>query len=325
MGSALSAAIALAAVVIAFVEAPFPAAPAPTPVSAVVVAAGDIACDPAYPDFNEGAGTGKGCHQKATSDLIGRIAPTAVLVLGDVQYVHGDAHNYDVSYDPTWGRYKAISHPTIGNHEGGEGGSNKSYFAYFGENAGDPALGYYSYDIGPWHMISLNSNCGGYSFNRSSDGCRAGSAQEDWLRRDLAAHPAMCTLAYFHVPRFASGSDHHSDARSDRTLTAIWEDLYAGGADVVLNGHAHEYERFAPLRPDGMVDPQRGIREFVVGTGGDDHHAFGAVVPGSEVRNNDSFGVLQLTLHPASYDWSFTDDGSAGATNRDSGTGTCHR
>jgi hypothetical protein len=213
----------------------------------------------------------------------------------------------------------------LGNHEGGEGGTNKSYFNYFGQHAGDPQKGYYSCDLGSWHLIALNSNCGIYSFNRSHDGCAKGSAQDDWLRNDLASHPATCTLAYFHVPRFSSGTDHHSDAASDRTLTTLWQDLYAAGVDVILNGHAHEYERFAPLNPDGQIDQTRGIREFVVGTGGDDHHRARAPVHGSELRNSNSFGVLKLTLRVSSYDYQFVNDGTAGATNNDNGTAQCHR
>ena len=222
-----------------------PAAAAPV----VIVAAGDIACDPAYPDFNTGTGTAVGCHEKATSDLVETIQPKAVLALGDIQYVHGTAANYAASYGPTWGRFKDITHPVLGNHEGGEGGTNTTYFDYFGQSAGDRTQGYYSFDLGAWHLIALNSNCGNYSFNHSHDECTAGSAQDTWLKNDLATHPAMCTLAYFHVPRFSSGTDHHSDATSDNTLTTLWDDLYSAGADVILNGHAHEYERFAPLDP----------------------------------------------------------------------------
>jgi len=295
------------------------------PPDVVVAAAGDIACDASYPDFNEGSGSATECHEKATSDVVMRIAPTAVLALGDIQYVNGSPEDYAVAYDPTWGRFKDITRPTIGNHEGGEGGSNKSYFGYFGAAAGDPSTGYYSFDLGAWHLVSLNSNCGEYGFNGSHGGCARGSPQERWLRADLAAHPTLCTLAYFHVPRFASGSDHHSGAATDTALTAIWEDLYAAGVDVVLNGHVHSYERFAPLRPDGTPDRDRGVREFVVGTGGDNHSRIGKPVQGSEVRNNDSFGVLRLTLRASSYDWAFVNDGSPGATNDDSGSSPCHR
>jgi len=291
----------------------------------VIVAAGDIACDPAYPNFNEGGGTAVGCHQKATSDLVAQIAPKAVLALGDIQYVHGTPSNYAASYDPTWGRFKNITYPVLGNHEGGEGGTNTAYFNYFGQNAGDRAKGYYSLDIEDWHVVALNSNCGAYRFNGSYDGCREGSAQEQWLKADLAAHPAQCVLAYFHVPRFSSGSDHHSDAGSDAALGPIWQDLYAAGVDIILNGHSHEYERFAPLDPAGRVDEARGIREFIVGTGGDDHHKPAGPVVGSEVRNSDSFGVLKLVLRSDSYDWQFVNDGSPGSINNDKGSGSCHR
>jgi acid phosphatase type 7 len=290
----------------------------------VIVAAGDIACDPAYPDFNTGIGTAVGCHEKATSDLVETIKPDAVLALGDIQYVHGTAANYAASYDPTWGRFKDITHPVLGNHEGGEGGTNTTYFDYFGQSAGDRTQGYYSFDLGAWHLIALNSNCGTYSFNHSHDDCAAGSAQDTWLKNDLATHPAMCTLTYFHVPRFSSGSDHRSDATSDNTLTTLWADLYSAGADVILNGHAHEYERFAPLTPAGQIDQARGIREFIVGTGGDDHHTAGAAVHGSEVRSSDSFGVLRLTLRSSSYDYQFVNDRTPGATNTDHGSAQCH-
>jgi hypothetical protein len=297
-----------------------PAAAAPV----IIVAAGDIACDPAYPDFNAGAGTAVGCHEQATSDLVGTIKPKVVLALGDIQYVHGTAANYAASYDPTWGRFKDITHPVLGNHEGGEGGTNTTYFDYFGQSAGDRTQGYYSFDLGAWHLIALNSNCGTYSFNHSHDECAAGSAQDTWLKNDLATHPAMCTLAYFHVPRFSSGTDHRSDAASDNTLTTLWDDLYSTGADVILNGHAHEYERFAPLTPAGQIDQAQGIREFIVGTGGDDHHTAGAAVHGSEVRSSDSFGVLRLTLRSSSYDYQFVNDGTPGATNTDHGSAQCH-
>ena len=289
----------------------------------VVVAAGDIACDPEYPNFRGGEGTARACHEKNTADVVGRIKPHDVLALGDIQYVHGTPSKYSQSYTPSWGRFKDITHPVLGNHEGGEGGTNKQYFAYFGAAAGDPHKGYYSFDIGSWHIIALNSNCGAYSFNKSHDDCQAGSAQERWLKADLASHPSMCSLAYFHVPRFTSDKLHHSDA-SNPTLAPIWTDLYTAGVDVVLNGHAHNYERFEPLTPQGTVDPQRGIREFVVGTGGDDHQRFGATVKGSLVRNNNSFGVLKLTLDKGSYEWQFVNDGSPGATLTDHGSSTCH-
>lgn len=320
------AALAVLAAAAALTACAGPAA-GPRPVVAretVVAAAGDIACDPTDPDFSGGHGTPTACHEKATSDTVIAMAPAAVLALGDLQYVHADPRYYQASYDPTWGRFKSITHAVIGNHEGGEGGSNKAYFAYFGAAAGDPKKGYYSVDIGGWHVIALNSNCGEYGFNGSHTGCAPGSPQDTWLQQDLAAHPGGCRMALFHVPRFASSADHHSTAASDQTLTTLWEDLYSAGVDVVLNGHAHVYERFAPLNPAGAVDEANGIREFVVGTGGDNHGDFAAVVPGSEYRDNTTFGVLELTLRPDSYTWDFVPDGTPGARAADSGTATCH-
>ena len=194
------------------------------------------------------------------SDRKGRarlIRPRAVLALGDIQYVHGTPSKYAASYAPTWGRFKNITHPVLGNHEGGEGGTNSQYFAYFGAQAGSPRKGYYSFNIGQWHVVALNSNCGPYSFNGSTKDCVAGSAQERWLKADLASHRVACTIAFFHVPRFTSGRLHRSDAASDHALTALWTDLYAAGVDVVLNGHTHSYERFAPLAPNGTVDQRK--------------------------------------------------------------------
>ncbi len=322
---ALLAAGALAAAAVLAV----PIAMATTAASAgdpVVVAAGDIACDPDSPNFHHGTGTPNTCHEAATADLVERIGPRAVLALGDLQYEHSDGGKYARSYGPTWGRFAAITRPAIGNHEGSTGeGSPVPYFDYFGADAGDPTTGYYSFDIGSWHLVALNTDCGQYTFRGSSSGCARGGAQERWLAADLAAHPTACTLAFFHVPRFSSGSAHHSDATTDHALTALWDDLYAAGVDVVLGGHAHDYERFAPMRPDGQVDPVDGVREFVVGTGGEDHQKLGRPVPGSEVRDDTTFGVLALTLHATSYDWAYrTDTAAASATPFDTGSGSCH-
>jgi len=178
--------------------------------------------------------------------------------------------------------------------------------------AGDPATGYYSYDLGTWHIIVLNSEC------KEVGGCNAGSQQEKWLRADLAAHPAACKLAYFHKPLFSSGRAHGDDLE----IQPLWQALYDGSADVVVNGHDHDYERFAPQTPDAAPDPKRGIREFVVGTGGKNHRPFGTPRPNSEIRNADAFGVLKLTLKPTGYDWQFVPE--AGKTFTDSGSGNCH-
>ncbi|MEA2457620.1 MAG: hypothetical protein QOC95_592, partial [Thermoleophilaceae bacterium] len=185
-------------------------------------------------------------------------------------------------------------------------------FQYFGAAAGEPGKGYYSFDVGPWHMIALNSNCA------QVNGCDAGSPQELWLRGDLAAHPVGCTLAYWHHPRFTSGQ-HGSDA----STAALWSDLYAAGAELVLNGHDHDYERFAPQTDAAVRDDARGIREFVVGTGGESHTSFKATIqPNSEVRDASSFGFLELTLSDSAYAWNFISDTPGGLS--DSGSGSCH-
>ncbi|MGB8984286.1 MAG: DNRLRE domain-containing protein [Anaerolineales bacterium] len=274
----------------------------------VIAAAGDIACDPTSGSFNGGNGTATSCRQKAVSDLLVGQNYAAVLALGDIQYEDGAPSKYYQSYDLSWGRVKNITLPVVGNHEYNTAGAS-GYFSYFGAAAGDPTKGYYSYDIGAWHIIALNSNCS------QVGGCGLGSPQELWLKADLAAHPSMCTLAYWHHPRFSSGQ-HGSNTSYD----AFWKDLYAAGAELVLNGHDHNYERFAPQNPGAAADPN-GIQEFVVGTGGKNHYAFSTIRANSVVRNSDTYGVLKLTLHATSYDWQFVPE--AGKTFTDSGTRNC--
>lgn len=276
----------------------------------VVAAAGDIACDPADSNFNGGAGRGNACRMKATSDLLVGMDLGGVLVLGDNQYEDGALAKFRQSYDPTWGRLKSITRPAVGNHEYLLPNAS-GYFSYFGTAAGDPQKGYYSYELGTWHLIALNSNCA------SVGGCRAGSPQELWLKADLASNPAACTLAYWHHPRFSSGL-HGSDAAYD----AFWRDLYEAGTDVVLVGHDHDYERFAPQDPNGVADPVRGIRQFVVGTGGRSHYWFKGIQPNSEVRDWNTFGVLVMTLRSLGYDWRFIPE--SGRSFSDSGRGFCH-
>jgi Calcineurin-like phosphoesterase len=286
---------------------------APAAGDPVIVAAGDIACDPADHNFAGGAGSPNGCHMKATSQLIRQQNPTAVLTLGDDQYEDGELSKFEKSYALSWGRFKNITHPAIGNHEYNDpGGGASGYFDYFGRAAGNPSQGYYSYDLGSWHMVELNSEC------RHVGGCEFGSPQERWLRNDLAAHPAACTLAYWHEPRWSSGQHGSNPAYG-----AFWTDLYEAGADVVLVGHDHDYERFAPQSPTGRYEAARGVREFVVGTGGKNHYPIGHPIANSQVRNDDTFGVLRLTLHPTSYDWRFVPE--AGGSFTDSGTGACVR
>jgi hypothetical protein len=285
----------------------------------VIAAAGDIACDPSNSSFNGGNGSSNNCRQKYTSDLLVNAGLSAVLDLGDNQYYCGGYQAFLQSYDLSWGRVKSITHPSVGNHEyltsGGtdckitnEGAAG--YFNYFGAAAGVIGKGYYSFDVGTWHFIALNSNC------IETGGCGPTSAQYQWLQNDLAAHTNVCTLAYWHIPLFSSGG------RSSANSKPFWQLLYNYNADLILNGHDHIYERFAPQDSTGAMDLTRGLREFIVGTGGADHTSIAQIAANSEVRNIDTYGVLKLTLHPTSYDWQFVPE--AGKTFTDSGTGTCH-
>ncbi len=269
----------------------------------LLVAAGDIACHPGQPR------TVASCHQAATAALAGRLHPTAVAVLGDTQYDRGQLTEYLGSFAHSWGHLKARIHPATGNHEYATPGA-AGYYSYFGAAAGPRGRGYYSYELGAWHVVVLNSNCSVVS-------CAATSAQVRWLRADLAAHPRRCTLAYWHHPRFSSG--FHGN---DTSVAPLWSALYAGGADVVLDGHDHDYERFAPQSPAGRRDLVRGIREFIVGTGGEDQRPFLLPKANSERRSSGTFGVLALTLRPTGYSWRFVPE--PGRTFRDAGAGACH-
>jgi hypothetical protein len=261
----------------------------------VLIAAGDIgACD------------SRG--DEATAALVAARQGT-VATLGDNAYENGTPSEFARCYGPSWGRFKDRTRPAVGNHEYNTPGA-AGYFSYFGAAAGTPGQGWYSYDLGDWHVIVLNSNC-------NHVGCGATSPQVRWLRADLAEHPARCTLAYWHHPRFSSGLHGSIDEVAD-----LYEALYEGGADVVLAGHDHDYERFVPLDPDGRPDPRRGIRSFVVGTGGRSFYPFPLQRLGSEVRIGDSFGVLVLTLERSSYRWEFVP--VPGRDAHDAGTGTCH-
>ena len=265
----------------------------------VIVTAGDISCS------SSTVGT-TFCHQMKTSDLALWINPIAVLTLGDNQYPDGTLSTFNTYYEPSWGRLKRITRPVPGNHEYNTSGA-AGYYGYFGSAAGDPNKGYYSYNIGSWHIIALNSEIA-----RST-----GSVQEQWLRSDLAANPRTCTLAYWHKPRFSSGN--HG---SDTSVRPFWQALYDYKADVVLSGHDHDYERFAPQGPSGLSDFGGGIRQFVVGTGGKSLYSFGTAVSNSEFRFNSGFGILKLTLRPTSYEWQFISD-NASHTVLDSGSGNC--
>jgi chitodextrinase len=285
----------------------------------VIAVAGDIACDPANSNFNGGNGSTNSCREMGTSNLLVNAGLSGVLVLGDNQYYCGGYTAFLESYDPSWGRVKPITHPAVGNHEyltsGGTdcnaaNGGAAGYFKYFGSAAGQQGQGYYSFDIGTWHIIALNSNCG------DAGGCSATSPQGLWLANDLKTHTNFCTLAFWHIPLFSSGG------RANNNSKAFWQLLYDNNADLILSAHDHIYERFAPQTPSGTLDTTRGIREFIVGTGGANHTSIVSVAPNSELRNADTFGVMKLTLHPTSYDWDFVPD--AGKTFTDSGSTACH-
>jgi hypothetical protein len=237
--------------------------------------------------------------------------PGPIAAVGDLAYEQGTASDFARCFDPAWGPLKARLHPAAGNREYGTGLAD-AYFAYFEGAAGTPGEGYYSYDVGTWHVVVLNSNC-----DFVPGGCGRDSAQYRWLKSELEAHPAACTLAYWHHPRFTSGLHGNTEAMAD-----TWTLLYSEGADVVISGHDHHYERFAPLDAEGAVDQTHGIREFIVGTGGATLFPVFRVAPGSEVRDLQTFGLLQLTLREGSYDWTFRP--VAGGTFTDSGNGTCH-
>ena len=245
-----------------------------------------------------------------TARLLDSIAGT-VFTAGDNAYYYGTLEDYARCYTPSWGRHRARTRPSPGNHDFRSGGGS-DYFTYFGDAAGDPSRGYYSYELGTWHVVSLNSNC------VAVGGCQTGSPEETWLRADLAAHPARCTAAYWHHPAFSSGQ-HGGNLQA---LHDIWNDLYEAGAEVVINGHDHDYERFAPQDPSGHLDREKGIREFVVGTGGASLYRFREPVANSEKRNDRSWGVLKLTLHADSYEWEFIP--VPGGNFTDLGSTPCH-
>ena len=251
---------------------------------------------------------------QATAKLIEQI-PGTVFAAGDLAYSSGTFEEFQNCYQPTWGQFKDRTKPAAGNHEY-NGSVATGYFRYWGEVAGDPKKGYYSYDLGGWHIVVLNTNC----LVRTLGGCAEGSPEEVWLRQDLAEHANACIVAYGHHSLFSSGILPSHALHPE--LRAFWRDLYNAHADLMLAGHEHSYERFAPQDPDGKLDEKNGIRQFVVGTGGTSHTPLGFAQPNSEVRNSDTFGVLKLALSPKGYKWEFIPQ--PGMSFRDSGEGTCH-
>jgi hypothetical protein len=292
--------------------APQPSAPLSTPSPGSSPSAVAPSVTVAGPAVLVGAGGIASCDSsgdEATAALLDAI-PGTVFTLGDNVYENGTADEFARCYGPSWGRHKARTRPAVGNHEYGNSGA-AAYFEYFGQAAGERGKGYYSYQLGTWHILVLNSNCA------QVGDCGADSSQVRWLRGDLMAHPTRCTLAYWHHPRFSSGP-HGSSGE----LEPIWQALHEAGADVVLSGHDHIYERFAPQNRDGVADPDRGIRQFTVGTGGRSHYAIGQRIANSELVNADTFGVLKLTLGDSRYDWEFVP--IAGQRFRDAGSAACH-
>ena len=266
---------------------------APRPSSAVLVGAGDIASCQSGGD-------------EATALLLDGI-PGTVFTAGDLAYENGSADDFSNCYAPSWGRHKGRTRPAPGNHEYFTSGAS-GYFDYFGSAAGEPGQGFYSYELGGWHIIALNSNLR----------VDPGSPQEQWLRQDLANSNVRCTLAYWHHPRFSSGLEHGDEP----TMQPLWQALYDYGVEVVVSGHDHIYERFAPQTPAGVLDMAKGVRQFIAGTGGASRDGVGARRPNSEVRSATSWGVLKFTLFSDRYEWKFIP--VAGSTFTDSGTGSCH-
>ncbi len=264
------------------------------------------------PQIFIGAGDISSCGNsgdEATAQIIDTI-PGTVYLLGDNVYDTGNITTFNNCYNPNWGRFKNRTKPSAGNHEYNDNGA-AGYFAYFGAAAGDPSKGYYSYDLGLWHIIVLNSN-----ISRT-----AGSAQDTWLASDLAAHPNQCTLSYWHHPLYSSGGSG-SAGQSNSSMRPFWDRLYAAHADLVLNGHRHFYDRMQLMKPDGSADPANGIRTIIAGMGGIGGGSVSSVFPTSQVRNGDTRGVIKLYLYDDSYAWKFLP--VAGKTFTDSGSTACH-
>jgi len=289
-------------------ESPTPVpTPAPTPNFPVIIAAGDISCDSATPQLP--------CKSKETSDLAiaERALRSAVVLLplGDLQYETGTLTEFNRSYHTTWGRLNDIARPVPGNHEYDTRGA-AGYFDYFrqrGVNVGSPTEGWYEHNVGDWHFIALNSNCGAVG------GCGTNSPQYRWLQADLAANRRRCTVAYMHHPFLSSGPNGSTPA-----LRPMMQLLHNNNTEIVLAGHDHSYERFNPITPEDVLDPAKGLRLFVVGTGGRDLYTFNRALPNSHFRYNESYGVLRIVMKEAAYDWEFVN--IAGITV-DRGSGVC--
>ncbi|MBE0699348.1 MAG: metallophosphoesterase, partial [Anaerolineaceae bacterium] len=270
--------------------------PSPTPTPVLLAGAGDIAvCG----DLNQG--------DERTAALIERFPDAAVFTAGDNVYGTGTPNDYAYCYTPSWGRFKDRTRPSPGNHDY-ETEAGAAYYSYFGRAAGAANIGFYSYDLGSWHIVALNSNC-------NDIGCGKESAQAEWLRTDLASNTAKCTLLYWHHPRWSSGM-----AGGSGSVSTFWRVAVENNADVVVNGHDHNYERFAPQDAEGNADP-KGVREFVVGTGGTILRDFGEIKPNSELRYNSTNGIIVFKLYTDHYDWEFV---PTSGDFHDTGSGECH-
>jgi acid phosphatase type 7 len=279
-------------------DTPTPEA-SPTPAQIVLIGAGDIVnCD--------------GAGGKATANLLAQFPGATIFTAGDNIDHLGTPKEFKNCFGPTWGRYKDRIHPAVGEMEYNMKNAY-AYFDYFGAAAGEARNGYYSYDVGGWHVVVLNSECARVG------GCEAGSAQEKWLKQDLADHPAQCSIAIWHMPRF-----HAALAEGLPLFKDFWKDLYEAGVELVVNAHQHYYMRYAPLDPNGQPDDARGIQEFIVGTGGAIPLAKGerTCSGNCQVYNNKTFGLLKLTLHPDSYEWAFVPE--PGKALDDAGSRECH-
>lgn len=275
---------------------------APTPAPAVLIGAGDIAYCGDAPEY-QGDERTAAIVQSMLKDAPG----ATVMTVGDTVYGSGTRTELKDCFDPSWGQFKDRIRPALGNHDiQTENGA--PYFDYFGAAAGPVGKGYYSYNLGSWHIVVLNSNCNDIA-------CTPDSQQVKWLREDLQQNQTLCTLAYWHHPRWSSGLGGGGAAAT------FWKTAAELGVDVVVSGHDHDYERFAPMNAGGDADPQ-GTREFVVGTGGATLRPFGRIKTNSEVRIAGTHGVIQFSLYPDHYQWQFVPAEEPSMT--DQGTGACH-
>lgn len=279
-----------------------PPSPTPTPAPAVLVGAGDIAYCGSAPEYQGDEHTAA-----LIQGIIQQYPDTAVMTVGDTVYGDGTRAELQNCFGPSWGQFKDRIHPAPGNHDY-QTENGAPYYEYFGAAAGPKGLGYYSYNLGAWHIVVLNSNC-------DQIACTPDSQQVQWLRQDLQAHPNPCTLAYWHHPRWSSG------LAGGGSSATFWKTAADMGIDVVVNGHDHDYERFAPMDASGNADPN-GTREFVAGTGGAELRIWGKIKPNSEVRYNGTHGVLVFKLYPGRYAWNFIPAENPAMT--DSGSGVCH-